>query len=211
MDLPRRAAPIASDSLITVAISARSAALRAKIEAMARRAGAQVVEESSQHAILLLAIDSSTTLPESIAALSLLVPRAALVCLVWTASPPTHDATSRLLRAGVAGIVLWNGDIGRFQAALQAIRAGLQVLDPALTRERDQRSIKASSPEDLTEREQQVLTMMADGLANKEIALQLGISTHTVKFHISSILGKLGASSRTEAVSIGMRSGRVVI
>jgi DNA-binding CsgD family transcriptional regulator len=53
--------------------------------------------------------------------------------------------------------------------------------------------------------------MMADGLGNKEIAARLGISTHTVKFHISSILGKLGAGSRTEAVSIGMRTGRVLI
>ena len=211
MDLPRRAAPIASDSPITVAITAQSAALRAKIGTTARRAGAQVVAESAQYEILLLAIDSSTTLPESISALSLLAPRAALVCLVWTANPPTHESTSRLLRAGVAGIVSLNGDIGRFQAALQAIRAGLQVLDPALTTERDQGLIKARSPEDLTEREQQVLTMMADGLANKEIASQLGISTHTVKFHISSILGKVGASSRTEAVSIGIRSGRVVI
>ncbi|HVH88220.1 MAG TPA: response regulator transcription factor [Terriglobales bacterium] len=210
MDLPRRAAPIATDSPITVAITAQSAALRAKIGTTARRAGAQVVAESAQYEILLLAVDSSTTLPESIAASSLLVPRAALVCLVWTASPPTHESTSRLLRAGVAGIVSLT-DIGRFQAALQAIRAGLQVLDPALTTERDQGLIKARSPEDLTEREQQVLTMMADGLANKEIASQLGISTHTVKFHISSILGKLGASSRTEAVSIGIRSGRVVI
>jgi DNA-binding NarL/FixJ family response regulator len=70
---------------------------------------------------------------------------------------------------------------------------------------------KENFKEELTEREQQVLSMMADGLGNKEIAARLGISTHTVKFHISSILGKLGAGSRTEAVSIGMRTGRVLI
>jgi DNA-binding CsgD family transcriptional regulator len=52
---------------------------------------------------------------------------------------------------------------------------------------------------------------MAEGLANKEISSRLGISTHTVKFHISSILGKFNAASRTEAVSIGVKSGRLVI
>ena len=71
--------------------------------------------------------------------------------------------------------------------------------------------IASSSPEELTDREQEVLTMLAEGLSNKEISSRLSISTHTVKFHISSILGKLGAGSRTEAVSIGMRSGRVAI
>jgi DNA-binding NarL/FixJ family response regulator len=51
--------------------------------------------------------------------------------------------------------------------------------------------------------------LLADGLGNKEIAARLGISEHTIKFHIRSILGKLGASSRTEAVSRGLRSGLI--
>jgi DNA-binding NarL/FixJ family response regulator len=50
---------------------------------------------------------------------------------------------------------------------------------------------------------------LADGLGNKEIAFRLGISEHTIKFHIRSILGKLGASTRTEAVSRGLRSGLI--
>jgi DNA-binding NarL/FixJ family response regulator len=53
--------------------------------------------------------------------------------------------------------------------------------------------------------------MMAQGLGNKEIASQLGISDHTVKFHISSIFAKLGASSRTEAVTVGIRQGLIMI
>ena len=53
--------------------------------------------------------------------------------------------------------------------------------------------------------------MMADGLGNKEIAWQLQISEHTVKFHVSSIVGKLGASSRTEAVTHGLRRGLIMI
>jgi DNA-binding CsgD family transcriptional regulator len=53
--------------------------------------------------------------------------------------------------------------------------------------------------------------MLAEGLGNKTIAVRLGISTHTAKFHVASILAKLGAGSRTEAVTVGMRRGLVVI
>ncbi len=65
--------------------------------------------------------------------------------------------------------------------------------------------------EALTPRELQVLGMLADGLGNKEIAGQLGISEHTSKFHVAQILAKLGAGSRTEAVMIGIRRGLVPI
>ena len=60
---------------------------------------------------------------------------------------------------------------------------------------------------DLTPREQEVLRLLADGLPNKSIAERLTVSEHTVKFHVASILGKLGAQSRTEAVVLATRSG----
>jgi DNA-binding NarL/FixJ family response regulator len=53
--------------------------------------------------------------------------------------------------------------------------------------------------------------MIAEGLANKEIAWRLGISEHTVKFHVSAVLGKLGAGSRTEAVGAGIRQGVIML
>ncbi len=59
----------------------------------------------------------------------------------------------------------------------------------------------------LTGREHAVLRLLADGLGNKEIAARLEISAHTVKFHVASVLAKLGVASRTEAVSIGLRRG----
>jgi DNA-binding NarL/FixJ family response regulator len=65
--------------------------------------------------------------------------------------------------------------------------------------------------EKLTPRELEVLAMISEGLSNKEIAALLNISVHTAKFHISSILGKLGASGRAEATSIGLRHGLITI
>jgi DNA-binding NarL/FixJ family response regulator len=67
------------------------------------------------------------------------------------------------------------------------------------------------SLESLTGRESQVLRMLGDGLGNKQIAAQLGISDHTVKFHVAQILAKLGAGSRAEAVAIGMRRGLIPV
>jgi DNA-binding NarL/FixJ family response regulator len=63
--------------------------------------------------------------------------------------------------------------------------------------------------EPLTPREQEVLVLLADGLRNREIATRLGISEHTVKFHLAAIFGKLGASSRTEVVRKALRLGLI--
>ncbi|MBV9501463.1 MAG: response regulator transcription factor [Acidobacteriaceae bacterium] len=65
--------------------------------------------------------------------------------------------------------------------------------------------------EALTSRELEVLRMLADGLSNKEIAMRLRISDHTAKFHVTQILGKLGATSRAEAVALGIRKGLIPI
>jgi DNA-binding CsgD family transcriptional regulator len=67
------------------------------------------------------------------------------------------------------------------------------------------------SADTLTVREREVLQLMAEGLPNKLIAARLSISQHTVKFHVASILAKLGAASRTEAVALGARLGYLVL
>jgi len=69
----------------------------------------------------------------------------------------------------------------------------------------------ADLAEPLTSRELEVLEQMAAGLSNRQIALALGISEHTVKFHVSAILGKLGVSSRSAAIRHGMRQGLVTL
>jgi DNA-binding NarL/FixJ family response regulator len=75
--------------------------------------------------------------------------------------------------------------------------------------------IELSNPETaiepVTEREMDVLQSIARGLSNKQIALELGISEHTVKFHLSALYAKLGATNRTEAVRIGTQRGLIVL
>ena len=120
------------------------------------------------------------------------------------------------MRAGVRAFL--PGDLPRDQllVALEAVAAGLVVLHPAEV----DAMFPATDPvpralpelaEPLTPREIEVLQMLASGLGNKEIATRLEISEHTVKFHVASILGRLGAGSRTEAVSLGFRRGLVLL
>jgi DNA-binding NarL/FixJ family response regulator len=77
------------------------------------------------------------------------------------------------------------------------------------TEARRARDEAATDP--VTARELEILTMMAEGLSNRVIAQRLDISPHTVKFHIASILDKLNARSRTDAVTIGMRLGLLMV
>ena len=121
------------------------------------------------------------------------------------------------LRSGVRAILPREATSEEIVAAIQASAAGLVVLHPdALgsvlfpTSSREQPELD-SSDQILTPREIEVLRMMAEGLGNKEIASKLTISDHTVKFHISSIFAKLDASSRTEAVTIGIREGLIMV
>ncbi|MFN8594205.1 MAG: response regulator transcription factor [Thermomicrobiales bacterium] len=100
-------------------------------------------------------------------------------------------------------------DAPALTAAVRAAAAGLIVLDPAVAGatgiHAHARPSAAGDP--LTAREREVLYLVAAGLPNKAIAHELGISEHTAKFHVGSLLGKLGAGSRTEAVTIATRRG----
>jgi two-component system, NarL family, response regulator YdfI len=135
----------------------------------------------------------------------------AFVLLTGDPPPPwTHEA----LRLGVRALLPRDASAGEILSAVEAAGNGMAVIDP---RELD--GLLATAPttptsavsSSLTPRELEVLRMIAEGTANKNIAWKLGISEHTVKFHVASILGKLGASSRTEAVTIGVRKGLVLL
>jgi two-component system, NarL family, response regulator YdfI len=135
-----------------------------------------------------------------------------LVLLVDQASPAS---VNRAIRAGIRAILPEQIESEQLIPALQAVARDLLVIHP--TEMQTTRS-SPSSPGDfvelvepLTARERDVLQMLSEGLGNKEIAARLSISEHTVKFHVASILGKLGASTRTEAVSVALRRGLILL
>ncbi len=115
------------------------------------------------------------------------------------------------LAAGARGVVLRDQVGPGIQAALAAVRSGLTVMDSQLA-ETLVPHASARAPKgrgELTEREKQVVQLLAEGLSNKLIADRLGISDHTAKFHVNGVMMKLGASTRTEAVVEAMRRGLI--
>ena len=124
--------------------------------------------------------------------------------------------TARLLKAGVRSILPRDSDGEEIVSAIYAVYGGHVLLSAEAAEQLaavygDEPQTADEPTEEVTPREGEVLRMMAEGLGNKEIAARLAISEHTVKFHISSILAKLGAGTRTEAVTIGIRRGLIPI
>ena len=128
----------------------------------------------------------------------------------------TQNKVNRAIQLGIRGVL--PADVAAVQliSAVVAVAKGLVVLQPgelvlaaASTRTRNGGAAELFEP--LTPREKEVLQMLASGLGNKQIAAHLKISEHTAKFHVASILSKLGASSRTEAVSMGLRRGLILL
>lgn len=122
----------------------------------------------------------------------------------------------RLLHGGVRGIVVRDASPHEITTALQAAADGLAVVSPEILEAlfppgEGAADDEPQMPEALTPREAEVLALLAAGASNKEIAGRLHVSEHTVKFHVSTILGKLGAATRAEAVARGYRRGLIVI
>jgi DNA-binding NarL/FixJ family response regulator len=136
-----------------------------------------------------------------------------------------EDAVIEALAAGARAVLPRAADAGDIALAIAAAARGLSLLSS----EQVERLVAPDAPGDalpraagdlvggptlaglLTPREIEVLTAMADGAPNKVIARRLGISFHTVKFHVASILAKLDADSRTEAVAVAARQGLVML
>lgn len=114
--------------------------------------------------------------------------------------------TLALLRRGVHSALPRNASPDQIVAAIYAASAGLATV-PAEAASTVLISEREPEGESLTPRETEVLEMIAEGLSNKQIAARLNISDHTAKFHVNSILGKLDAATRAEAVTKGLRRG----
>ncbi len=198
--------------MISIAIIAdRSSRARALADVLAEDRRFEVVSAGDLASASIL---TDLGLVDVIVAISLRpdqLPRSAAPVLIVGDQPADQDAFGRSVRGWLPA----NASPSEISASISAIANDLSVLTP------DQAKRWLRSPEtgaqqerpieSLTTRETQVLRMLADGLGNKIIAGQLGISEHTAKFHVAQILAKLGAGSRAEAVALGMRRGLVPI
>ena len=124
---------------------------------------------------------------------------------------PDQDQARTAWSAGARGLMLRDLDAAKLASALATAAQGVLVMDPALAPALLSRAPTGPVQSDLTPRELEVLRLLAQGLPNKGIADRLGISEHTVKFHVNAVLGKLGAHSRTEAVTRATRMGLIAL
>ena len=186
--------------MIRVHIAASTPVARAGLEAVLRaQADFEVVAQEAAAEVVIVDVPPNGTAEESPAAIVLL------------ADDPSHAWTTELLRSGVRAVLPHDSTPAQIVAAVYAAAAGLAVVpvEDAAGVLPDSRTEALVEP--LTARETQVLEMLAEGLSNKEIAARLGISDHTAKFHVNSILAKLNAGTRTEAVMRGIRGGLIMI
>lgn len=186
--------------MIRVHIAASTPVARAGLEAVLRaQADFEVVAQEAAAEVVIADVLPNGATEENPAAMVLL------------ADDPPHAWTAALLRGGVRAVLPQDASPAQIIAAVYAAAAGLAVVpvEDAAAVLPDSRTETHVEP--LTARETQVLEMLAEGLSNKEIAARLGISDHTAKFHVNSILAKLNAGTRTEAVMRGIRSGLIMV
>jgi two-component system, NarL family, response regulator LiaR len=122
------------------------------------------------------------------------------------------DKVFPAVRAGAAGYLLKDVEPAELVKAIRTVHAGEGLLHPAVAArlmEEVASSGGREAPDSLTPREREVVDLIARGLSNKRIALELGISEKTVKTHVSSILGKLGLTDRTQVALYAVRQGWV--
>jgi NarL family two-component system response regulator LiaR len=139
---------------------------------------------------------------ETMTALRPLVPQTRFIVLTSLAEPAQ---VQRALAAGAAGYLTKTASAQELVNVIRAAHGGRRVLSPEATEALISASHQHAPGSDLTQRERELLTLMARGLSNQDIAEQLHIALPTVKFHITNILGKLGASNRTEAVLTALK------
>jgi NarL family two-component system response regulator YdfI len=203
-----------------VLVVAGSALVAARVEAMLRSrsdlrvtvsGSAELARRLDDHprAVVVLALTSDAT----VKALESLRGVPGVAAVVLLAPDPLAAWTAQARRSGVRAVLRDDASADELGAAIAAAKAGLVVLHPdALQGSAEARAAeRRDRAPALTPRELEILEMLAEGMSNRTIAARLGISSQTVKFHVASILAKLGAASRTEAVTFGVRQGLIAL
>ena len=193
--------------MIRVLLKVESPALRAGLAALiGEQVDMEVVEEAkaSTGELATVLIAAPTTEDGEVPWESLAPPEWAVLLL----RDEPVDLRQLQVSSRPRGVLPLDASAEELHAAIRALAAGLVVGSGPLL---FSTAGKPAESGPLTEREVQVLGLLASGLANKQIALELGISEHTVKFHVSSIYAKLNAANRTQAVREGLRQGWIVL
>lgn len=191
--------------MIRVLLNVSSPAMRAGLRALLatdstiKVVNDSLVEESEADVIV-------TSVSHTSSSLNGLDPASSPATLFLTDDPLNVRELRRSFR--LWGVLPTDASGDELAAAVHALSQGLIVGTSTLLFEAESEPLSHGP---LTDRESEVLDLLAKGLANKQIAVALGISEHTVKFHVSSIYSKLNVTSRTEAVREGLRGGWIAL
>lgn len=216
--------------MIQIAIHAASSITQAGLESLLQTVpGFEVVATAyptpisqllEEYAPDILLVEGFALNTETIQQLAENLTESSQMALVVLAPIPQRNVVLQAIALGVSALLPPSASLTELVAAIQAAVLGLFVLHPefsAAIRESGSLLLSDGNPESLdqderlTPREMEILGLLSRGLGNRAIAAQLQISEHTVKFHISTILSKLNATSRTEAVAIGLRRGLIML
>ncbi|MBK7072249.1 MAG: response regulator transcription factor [Myxococcales bacterium] len=197
---------------VRVAVTSDDPLMRASVQRLLAAVPEVAVVPTADAQVVL--VDLGTDRERALARLPSLRAIAAPVVVVV----PDGSFVTAALAAGARGVVHRDSIGPEWSAALTAVEAGLTVIDAPLAENLVSprpAPAPASAPRpavgQLTERERQVVSLLAEGLSNKLIADRLGISDHTAKFHVNGVMAKLGAGTRTEAVVEAVRRGLVTL
>jgi two-component system, NarL family, nitrate/nitrite response regulator NarL len=214
---PLRVLVVAADPLARAGLAALLSAEEDLVVAGRAEPSEDLVATSEAFAADIIAWDTGWQGEAALARLSEIELDIPVVALV-----SDEAEAAEALASGALGALRRNADAARISAALAAVARGIVAVDADFARALAPLPRPAPDPllpptdeppllEELTVRELEVLRLLAKGLPNKTIAQRLDISEHTVKFHVNSLLGKLDAGSRTEAVVRATRLGLILL